>query len=81
MDARRSRARALYTMDVAVSKKKIVLHLIVITESRVLFLVKGKIVHEAHLLDIVTVRAKEDKAVSDLLANMVLSYICDTTDP
>jgi hypothetical protein len=68
-------------MDVAVSKKKIVLHLIVITESRVLFLVKGKIVHEAHLLDIVTVRAKEDKAVSDLLANMVPSYICDTIDP
>ncbi len=50
-------------MDVAVSKKKIVLHLLVVTESRVLFLIKGKIVHEVHLLDIVSVRAKEDKAV------------------
>ena len=53
----------MFTMDVAVSKKKIVLHVLIVTESRVLFTIKGKIVHEAHLLDIVSVRTKEDKAV------------------
>jgi len=80
LDQRRGHLRFITSMDIHTGKKKIQTNLLAITDFRLLFINKGKVVHEAHILDIAAIRSKEPNELYLQFKNFVVEGVSEHAD-